>query len=405
MKDLVKYEFKKIWTQLTIVSLIGLVIITTILSFTWYFSSSRAITNDGKEIDGIKSFRAMKNESKEIEGVMDQSYLDNLVKNFNSSKEKQEFEDLLGFVRTKYDYSNQIINFANYGNETNTSKMGLDFDFVKSEKELYDKYKKSASDAIKINNQKNWFKYTEDQMIKINEKVDNLNTPFKVGYHGGISYFNLTYGMQYWLVFIPIVFGLSSLFSKDSNNGIDELTLSSKFGRKKNMNARIIAGNIFAVIVYAIFIATLIIENGAIHSLHGLSQSAQTYWYTCLYNISLGTGMLIIIGEGLIGVLILANLVMLISIKVKNLKLTTIISLATLWGIVRLTNTNNSLLLQLNPVYFATRLAKGVRDFEMYYPIFNKMIPYSLAFIVLACIYLLIIRFLIVRQYNRYKIN
>lgn len=106
MKELVKYEFKKIWTELTIVSVIALVIITTILSFTWYFINSRAITNEGKEIEGLKSFRVIKNQSKEIEGVMDQSYLDNLVKNFNSSKEKQEFEDRLGFVRTKYDYSN-----------------------------------------------------------------------------------------------------------------------------------------------------------------------------------------------------------------------------------------------------------------------------------------------------------
>lgn len=283
--------------------------------------------------------------------------------------------------------------------------MGLDFDFVKSEKEFYDKYKKSVSDAIKINNEKNWFKYTKEQMSKINEKVNDLKTPFKVGYHGGLSYFNLTYGMQYWLLLLPIVFGLSSLFSKDSNNGIEELTLSSKFGRKKNMNARIIAGNIFAGIVYGIFIVTLFIENGAVHSLHGLGQSTQTVWYTCLYDISLGTSMLIIIGQGLLGVLIFANLVMLISIKVKYSKISTILSLASLWVIVTLTNTTNSLQLQLNPIYFATRLAKGPREFEIYYFVFNIMIPYSLAFIVLACIYMLFIRALTVGQYKRYKLN
>ncbi|OSB00345.1 hypothetical protein B2H85_13425, partial [Clostridium botulinum] len=239
------------------------------------------------------------NESKDIKGVMNQEYLDNLVKKFNSSKEKQKFEDRLGDYLTKYKYSNYIINFANYGLDMRSDMIGLDFDLVKSEKEFYSQYKKSVSDVIKDHNQRNnWFKYTDHQMNKINEKIDKLETPFKVDYHEGLKYFAMTYAEQYWIVFIPIGFALSSLFSKDSNNGIDELTLSSKFGRKKNMNARIISGNIFAVVVYAIFIGTLLIESGAVFSLHGWSTSIQTMYRTCLYNISTGTGILIMIFQG-----------------------------------------------------------------------------------------------------------
>ena len=84
-------------------------------------------------------------------------------------------------------------------------------------------------------------------MDQINKKNNAIDIPFKVDYYQGLEYFIWQYGAQYIFVLIVIAFALSSLFSKVSNNGIDELSLASKFGRKKNMNARIIAGNIFAV--------------------------------------------------------------------------------------------------------------------------------------------------------------
>lgn len=404
MKELVKYEFKKIWTQLTIVSVVLLIVISTINVFIVLFNSE-AITSEGKVVNGLKSCRAIRNESKDIKGVMNQEYLDRLVKNFNSSKEKQEFEQRLGFDLTKYNYPNHIVNFAKYGRDFFNNKMGLDFDFIKSEKEFYNQYKNSVSETIKYNNQRsNWFKYTDDHMNKINKKIDKLETPLKVDYYEGLEYFMYLYGAQYYLVLIVIGFALSSLFSKNSNNGIDELTLSSKFGRKKNMNARIIAGNIFAVVAYAIFIGTLLIEIGAVASLNGWGASIQTRWYTCIYNISIGTGILIMILQGLLGILIVANSVMLISLKVKYSKLTTFISLFSIWTLIRLRYTANSLQLQLNPTYFATHISFAV-DFDVYYFIGNIMIPYSLAFIAIAFIYMSVIRILTVRQYKKYKLN
>lgn len=406
MKKLIKYEFKKMWTQITIISVISLIVVSTILNILPYFSSGEAINTDGKYIEGIGSFRSIKNESKDMKGIMDQDYLDNLVKDFNSSKEKLEFEDSLGEKLTKYDATNHIINFANYGPDNYNIYMGLDFDFLKSEKNFYNQYKKSMKDTIKANNEKNWFKYTDEQMDKINEKIDKLETPFNADYYQGISYFIWQYGSQYWFVLIIIAFALSSIFSKDSNNGIDELTLSSKFGRKKNMNARIIAGNIFAVVVYLIFIGTLLIEHGAIASLQGWNQSAQNIWNTCLYNISAGTGVVIMIAQGLVSVILVTNIVMFISIKVRYVKLTTILSLSTILLLVRLTYTANTLQLQLNPIYYATNLSVGVPNgFEIFYFIGDRMIPYMLAFILLACVYMLIIRLLILIEYKKYRIN
>lgn len=405
MKELVKYEFRKIWTKLSIISVISLVIVSTLLNITAYYNSD-AIASDGKIIKGFTSMRSIKNESKDIKGVMNQEYLDNLVKDFNSSKEKLNFEDKLGFYFTKFKASNQIINFANYGPDLDNLKMGLDFDFLKSEKDFYTEYKKSVSNTIRVNNERAWFKYTDYHMEKINEKIDKLETPLNVDYYEGISYFIWQYASQYYFVLIIIGFALSSLFSKDSNNGIDELTLSSKFGRRKNMNARIIAGNIFALVVYIIFIGTLLIEHGAIGSLQGWNQSAQNIWNTCLYNISAGTGVLIMIAQGLLSVLIIANLVMFISIKVRYSKLATLLSLSSIMLLIKLTYTANSMQLQLNPIHFATNLYNGgVNGFEIYYFIGDIIIPYILAFVLLSCIYMVVIRVLTLREYKRYRLN
>ncbi|MGL4372860.1 MAG: hypothetical protein ACRCS6_03695, partial [Turicibacter sp.] len=299
MKPLVKYEFRKIWTQLTIVAVVALVVISVFLNLTFYMVTTGAITSDGVKIEGLSSFRALKNESKEMKGVMDQAYLDNLVETFNASKEKELFEKRLGFDYSKYDVSNHVINFANYGYDTYNHHMGLDYDYLKSESDFYNQYKKSLSGAIRDENKSNWFRYTDEQMNQINKKIENINTPFEVDYYLGLDYFTSTYSVHYYLVLIPIAFSLSSIFAKDSNNGIDELTLSSKYGRKKNMNARLIAGNLFAIVVYVIFIAAHLIPVAAVFSLQGWAQSIQNVWHACLYDISLGAGIFIMILKGL----------------------------------------------------------------------------------------------------------
>lgn len=401
MNQLIKYEFRKIWTKLTIVSVISLIIASTTLNYIYFFNGYVGITSDGDEIRGMKSFRAIKNQSEDIKGVMNQEYLDNLVKEFNSSVEKNQFGDIMGFELTKYKFPNLTINFANYGSSLMTNMQNLDFKFLESEKDFYNEYKKSMSESIKSDNKNNWFRYTDKQMDKINKKIDKIDTPFKVDYYEGLSSFIHLYSRQYIFVLVVIAFALSSLFSKDSNNGIDELSLASKFGRKKNMNARIIAGNIFAVVVYAMFIGNLLIQIGAVASLSGWNQSIQNMLYTCLYNISIGDGILIMLMQGLLVLLIITNLVMFISIKFKYSKLATVLSLASIWLIDRLTYTTDTLTLQLNPFYYVTSNISS----STYYFIGDIMIPYVLAFVGIGAMYLIIIRILTIREYKKYKLN
>lgn len=405
MKRLVFYEFRKMLNQVSILAIAALVIISTVYTLMLYLDPKTMIINsNGEVVRGIKSYGELKKEAKDIEGIIDQNYLDNLIKKYNSSEEKKIY-DKGPTPKSKYMISNIPINFTYFAE--NLMPFDVDLDHVESEKEFYNERKKTLSNSIKGMNEYNGlFKYTGKQRDVIKGKIDNIKTPFKVEYGEGLANFISGYGKQYWLVFIAIGFALSSIFSRDSNNGIDELSLSSTFGRKKNMNARVIAGNIFAVVAYIIFVGTLLIEHGLVASLHGWGQSVQMYWYTCMYNISLGTGILIMLGFGLLGVLVVANLIMLLSIKAKNSKIATGLAIASVWVLMKLTETANPLQLQLNPIFFSTRLAttKG-GNYEIYHFIGNTAIPYSLIILLLTFIYILIITFFTVKSYKKYRLN
>jgi ABC-type transport system involved in multi-copper enzyme maturation permease subunit len=407
MSQLIRYEFRKIWSQVTILAVISLILISSVLNFIFYLdSNSSTITSDGTIVKGIKSYRTLKNESKNLEGVIDQDYLDNLIREFNVSIEKKDFEHRFGSSSVKYEIPNLFINFVNYSEKMTNFTMGLDFDFIKSEEDFYKQYKKSVSNLIQKNNERNWFKYTDKQMNLINEKIEKIETPIKVEYSKGLANFIYAYGEQYWLILVVLVFALSSIFSNDSNNGIDELILSSEHGRKNIMNAKLIAGNIFSLVVYLIFVAIHLIEHGLAASLHGWGQSVQNHWHSCLYNINFGTGILIMLGLGLLGVLVVTNLIMMVSIKIKFSKLSTFISVGTIWGIINFTHTANPIQLQLNPIYFAKRLSvSNIVDFDIYYFLGNKMIPYSMVSVVLGLIYILIISFFTIISYKKYKLN
>ncbi|TCZ77073.1 hypothetical protein E0485_11440 [Paenibacillus albiflavus] len=409
MKRLILYEFKKLWNKPAILAVVALMLYSAMMTGIYYlYYEQTTITGEGEKVSGVGAYWAVKEEAKELEGTVDQQYLENLVKQFNSSIEKKDFEHRFGMDMMKYQYSNQLINFAAFGGGVSNFTMGLDFDFLGSEKDFYNQFKSSVKQLIRDNNEFNWFRYTDEQLKKIDEKVDAEKMPFEVSYASGLEKITIDYAKQYWLVLIVLAFALSGIFSKDSSNGIDEISLSSTYGRKKNMNAKIMAGNLFAITVYVIFLAALFALNGSFASLHGLGQSAQAFWYTCLYDINMGMGMLLMFGLGLLGILIAANFIMMISIRVKYAKLSAVLSVASVWALVELTKTANPLQLQLNPIYFATRLGvinSGITDFDPYFFIGDVMIPYSLIAVGLTIIYIAAIRLLTVSKYKRYALR
>lgn len=407
MKEMIKFEYRKLWNKITITAIIAMLILTTLHTVVYSNLQWRAIDKNEELIYGLKSFRALKEASKELEGIVDGDYIENLIENYNSSYDKQYLSEHRGYLgtsgMTKYMVPNYLINFAYYGPymSSGNDKMDLDYEFLESEERFYKKYKESVKELILTVNEWNGLSPASEKQISILEnKIENLRTPFRVEYYQGLANLRSWYMRDYPYFFVVIAFALACLYSKDSSSGVNELTLSSFYGRKKNMKARWIAGNLLTVTTYAIFVGTLVIGHGIVASLHGWNVSAQTFWHECLYNINVGTGLIIMMLGGLLGALVMANIIMLLSIKTKNMKVTAVLSVAIIWILVRLSSTYNQIKLLLNPIQFKS-------DFLLkdYLFIGNTVVPYLVATFILGILYIGSLSFIINRSYKKYRLN
>ena len=406
MKDLIKLEYKKLWNGVSIVSIAALSILTILFSVVTLNIQQRALDKNGDIVTGLSAFRALKEASKDLEGVMDGEYIQNLIEEYNSSPEKEFLDNNRGFLgtggMTKYIIPNYVINYAYYSlyMSNGNDMIGLDYEFLNSEESFYQKFKDAIIEQqLYVNKENGVFQYSEAQIEALQNKVEHLKTPFKVAYHTGLANLNSYFGMEYSVFFIILAFCMASVYAKDSMNGIDELALSSKHGRKKDMKARWIAGNLFTLTAYLIYVSVLMVVHGMIGSLHGLGASAQTFWFDCIFNISIGTGLLLIFFGGLAGALVIANIMMLLSMKIKNSKAAVVAGIAAILLLRKGTDTYSQIKL-LNPIRFG-----GSESAYNFLFIGTAIIPYFVVVLILSIVYVAVLWLIMRLSYKKYYIN
>ena len=408
MRTLVKFEYRKLWNRVSIVAVMAMCILSTLHTFIYLNMNSqwRAIDKNGEVVSGLASYRTLKEASKEIEGIVDGEYLLNLKEQYEASADKQYLDEHRGFLgtggMTKYMYPNYFINYAYYSYymSNGNNKMGLDYDFLDSEEAFYQKYREAVKEQLMYENQyAGLMKFTKSQMEVLDRKIARIDTPVRVAYCQGISNFMNWYDLEYSVFFIVVAFVLACTYAKDSLSGINELTLSAAKGRKKDFRARWIAGNLFTATVYVIFIGVLLIEHGAVATFGGFGASAQTYWFNCIFNINIGTGMLFKIVGGLFGALVFANFTMLLSCLSRNLKITSVASVLAVAALTRLSNTYSQIKL-FYPLQFSSDAV--VEDFFFCGKI---LVPYVAVVLILTVLYIGVFAFLLGRRDKKYYLN
>ncbi len=204
--------------------------------------------------------------------------------------------------------------------------------------------------------------------------------------------------LDYGLTIFALAFALAGVFAADHAGGVTELTLASRYGRKNNLDARWVAGNLLTISIYLIFIAVQVLANGLIATLDGWNLPAQMLWFTCLYNITVGQGLLMMFAGGLLGALVIGNMVMLISILMKNRIFAAVISVAAAALIWR-SRTDYGQLRMIHPVHF-----KDDDLMNEYLFIGNLAVPYFVIVIVLTLLYVAVLRGATRLFYRRYGI-
>ncbi len=406
MKGLIKFEYRKIWNGISVVSIAALSILTIIFAVVTLNIQYRTLDKNGNIVTGLPSFRALKESAEDLEGVMDEAYIKNLIKDFDTSFDKAYMNENKGFLgtggMTKYIIPNYVINYAYYGPymSNGNDKIGLEYEFLNSEDDFYQKYKDAVLEQrLYVNKENGLFPFSEMQADVLKEKVNHIKTPFRIAYHTGLANLKGYFKMEYPVFFVLLVFCLACIYAKDNTNGMDELVLSSKHGRKKDMAARWIAGNLFTVTTYLIFVGGLTVVHGSIASLHGLNASAQTFWFECFHNFNVGTALLIIFFGGLAGALVMANIVMLLSIKLKNSKTAAVAGIAIVWLLWKGASTYGQIRL-LNPMQFGGD--NLVIDFMF---VGKAIIPYFVIVFALSAVYVTVLWMTMRMTYKKYFLN
>ena len=408
MWTMVKFEYRKLWNRVSLVAVTVMCIISTFHTFIYLNMNGqwKAISTDGQIVSGLSAYRVLRDASKDIEGVIDDAYLQKLKEQYENSIDKQYLDEHRGFLgtggMTKYMYPNYFINYAYYSYymSNGNDKMGLEYDFLDSEKDFYQKYREAVKEQPMYENQyAGPMKFTESQIEVLDQKITGIDTPVNVAYCQGISNFMNWYDIEYPLFFVVYAFALSCVYAKDSPSGINELTLSSAEGRKKDFRARWIAGNLFAVSTYLLFVSVLLIEHGAVATFGGFGASAQTYWFSCIFNISIGAGMIFKIVGGLFGILVFANFTMLLSCLFRNSKTAAVFSILTVGALTKLSNTYSQIKL-LYPNQFSSDAA--VHGFFF---LGRIIVPYLMVALFLAAVYIGIFVYLLGKKDKKYFIN
>jgi len=394
------------WNGISLVSLVTLSVLTVLFAVVTLNLQYRTIDSDGNMVKGLASFRTLKEASEDLEGVLDGAYIRRLVEKYDASYDKAYLAENRGFLgtggMTKYIVSNYVINYAYYGPymSNGNEKVGLDYAFLDSEESFYDKYKEAVLEQLLyVNKENGLFPYSAKQISILEQKIRNIKTPFRIAYHMGWANVFGYFGMEYPALFIILTFCLSGCYAKDSANGMDELTLASTYGRKRDMQAKWIAGNLFTAAFYLIYAGMLIVVHGGIAGLHGLRASAQTFWFECLHNFSIGTALLIVFFCGLAGVLAMANLVMLLSIKVKNTKLATLLGIIAVVLMFRQASTYSQVKM-FNPLQF--KESALLTDFLF---VGNVIVPYFVIALFLSAAYIIVLWLLLRLSYKKYRLN
>lgn len=404
MKRQIWMEYRKLWNKVSVVAVIAMCLVVIVHVFVYLNLQYRSIDSNGEIVKGLASYRALKDASKDLEGVMDGEYIQKLINSYNNSFEKEYLAEHRGFLgtagMTKYDVPNYFINFAYFGPymSNGNEKVGLDYNFLESEESFYTAYKEAVKELLAEEGL-----YSDEQLFVLNKKADNLKTPFITGYAQGLFNLRTWFIWDYSLVFFVTAFALAGLFSKNNTGGVTELTLSSKYGRRMNLNARWIAGNLFSASVYLIYLTVQIIVNGAIGTLAGWNLSAQMLWFDCLYSMTIGDGLLIMFFGGLMGTLVIGNIVMLFSIKLKNAKLAAVFSVIAVL-LIRQTGSMDvwyyNILELFSPIYF-----KNDTLIQRYLFVGNIAVPYFVAVSVVTVLYVAVLYTGVRLSYKKYHIN
>ncbi len=219
--------------------------------------------------------------------------------------------------------------------------------------------------------------YAGDEAVcaDITERYDRLINDYTAFYDYSLAYENIQYAaanMLHLTIGIPVLVGLAPLFARERARRTDALLLSSKRGRHELARAKICAGALFAALVWLIMAASVTVYALLFFGTQGyggLWQSFTDITSPLLWTI--GQAVVIELLTCLAGTLFFAFAVMLISELSRSMFLAVILAAALLLTPMFLDLTAKT------AVFLPTFIMRGVAIWSSYLPskLFGSVVP------------------------------
>lgn len=251
--------------------------------------------------------------------------------------------------------------------------------------------------------------YSAKEKEKIISLANDMDKPLYYDYSDGWK--NLLREMDdaagiYILAIICIC--IAPLFSSEYQTQVDNIILSTKYGRDKLIRAKFKAATIFTTIIYLgsiIFITCLRLFTYGFDGWNCKIQTSSSYWYS-MYNINFLQAFLLATLLGYIASLVIMSMAMFISAKLKTPFTTIIVSILILFS-TSLIDTNLvpkflAYIIDLLPLNI-THISSVLNNYK-FYNLFGILITQPLMMIIISVILIMILLYISYKTFSKHNV-
>ena len=369
--DLIKLEFKKLFTPLTVIVLAVMLAVNLYAVFT-----HQGVFYAGERRSELYELKARESE---MRGAIDDEWIaarNAEVQAVLSAPEYQKNEDELEELR---------LHMREEGLSEALIEEQLAVPYNRLNAEGIGKYEQTEPYIVAANfydhadkeKQDLFDEYAGDEAVcaDITERYDRLINDYTAFYDYSLAYENIQYAaanMLHLTIGIPVLVGLAPLFARERARRTDALLLSSKRGRRELARAKICAGALFAALVWLIMAASVTVYALLFFGTQGYGGLWQSFTdITSPFLWTIGQAVVIELLTCLAGTLFFAFAVMLISELSRSMFLAVILAAVLLLTPLFLDLTAKT------AVFLPTFIMRGVAIWSGYLPskLFGSVVP------------------------------
>lgn len=374
--NLTKLEFKKIFTPLTVIAVVVMLLLNLYMTFdyrAYYLLEALDPDSKSKPIETLKSEYAEKRGEITDEWIAARrSDVENILNDPKYLKTEDELKQYLSDLAAQ-GYPAEEIERLKSQPYTILNNNGI------TAYEHTEKFTHAASFYDNAEEEKQYLldEYSSDADIcaDISARYDALINDYRAFCDYDLAYTSIQYVIANAFPFtvgVPVLIGLAPLFARERARKTDALILSSKRGRRDTARAKICAGTLYTLLVWSTMAVSAAAYCFILYGAEGFGAFWQSFTgISSPFRWTIGQAIIVELATSLIGTLFFACIVMLLSELTESMFVSVILGAALLLTPMLVSIGAGAAIL------LPTCLIRGVMIWSVYIPakLFGSVMP------------------------------